>query len=100
MANDDHVVSIIADNVAHVRPVPPGKTEDDVKQDYWEERALKKLRAEGRVVALDEAVAESPKIKVTKADINGPGPCPYCGRIFKNRRPHVPHCKEGPGGVL
>ncbi len=100
MAREEIKVSIIADNIAHVRDVPEGKTKDDVKADFFTERAKKELVIEGGIVTLDEAVSEAPAVKVTKADINGPGPCPYCGKVYKNRRPHVPHCKKGPGGAL
>ena len=34
-------VSILADNVAHVRPVPEGLSSDEVVQEFWVERAAK-----------------------------------------------------------
>lgn len=95
MAQDDHVVSIMADNVAHVRPVPDGMNEDEVRQQFWLERA-ERLN-EKKPAAPEPGPKQEPEAP-DPAKVKGPGECPYCGKHYKQRHLHVPHCDSGPGG--
>ena len=69
-------VSILADGVAHVRPVPEGKRTEDVIQQYWVERAEKTAsQREGRALANAKAAADPkgrgrPRLDPTKDKAN------------------------------
>ena len=107
MARDSKNVSIIADNVAHVRPLPDGRTEDDVKQDFWDARADKRVEAKAAphlvtIVTPDTTSGtmieepEAPDIDPSK--YSGEMDCPYCGKHYKRVDMHLPRCEKGPGG--
>ena len=96
MARDSKNVSIIADNVAHVRPLPDGRTEDDVKQDFWDARADKRVEAKAAPPTLPVAEPANPGIDPSK--YSGDMDCPYCGKHYKRVDMHLPRCEKGPGG--
>ena len=105
MARDSKNVSIIADNVAHVRPLPDGLTEDDVKQDFWDARADKRVEAKAKFGRGETTpgytpptapMPESPEIDPSK--YSGEMDCPYCGKHYKRVDMHMPRCEKGTGG--
>ena len=66
-------VSILADGVAHVRPVPEGTSADEVVQGYWLERAEKMApKKEGLALANAKAAAGRgrPRLDPTKDKVN------------------------------
>lgn len=93
MAKTEKMVSIIADNVAHVRLLPDGKTADDVKADFFTERAKNELEAE-QAAEKESPAAMKPQFQPeTKAKV-GAGDCPDCGKHYKRLNMHV--CKSSP----
>lgn len=107
MKQTNEVVSIIADHVSHVRPVPPGKTAEDVKQEFFEERARKTLAAKGDMIEIvvpkNEIKLEiNPKVDEPEKDetktatyrtARTDGVCGSCGKTFKRLDAHRKWCK-------